>query len=439
MDVERALVSKIIASGQLEVAVSRGLREDLFRDDECRDVWSWLLYHHRKYRTPPSLSAVKAEKPGFELLFIDDALDYLMDKFVVLAKRRLANEMVIELAHACDDPVRSENIDLEFLEVSRKLATLVPNTQVSRFKADMDKRINQYEREEEEGKPPGVPFGFPWLDKATGGLQSHEFCTVAGFSGLGKSSFLIAAAFNAFMADYTPLFISLEMEEKMLHRKWDAMAASLDYIKLKQLRLSSTDLDRWRETKERMQERAGDIPVIDSIRHCTPDNIFAEGVRYKPDVILVDYVSLMRSARPAARGGSLWNTVTEITQDLKQVARTLKIPIIAAAQTNRSGAKEGADLDNIGYSLSIVQDSDIVIGLHADADMKLERTMQILLRKNRDGPIGEFLARWDHEHMIFRDIDAAENFFRKRPELPAPQQEEFPRAPRKRPGLPVPA
>src|SRR4051794_35661966 len=116
------MVSKIIASGQLEAAISRGLREDLFRDEECRDVYGWLLAHQRKYRTPPSLAAVREEKPKFEILHLDDSLDYLMDRFVVLAKRRLAQEMVIELAHACDDPERAENIDMEFLDVSRQLA-----------------------------------------------------------------------------------------------------------------------------------------------------------------------------------------------------------------------------------------------------------------------------------------------------------------------------
>lgn len=433
MDVERALVCKIIASGQLEEAVARGLREDLFRDEECRDVYGWLLAHQRKYRTPPSMAAVRSEKPKFEFLHLDDSLPYLMDRFVVLAKRRLAQEMVVELAHACDDPIRSENIDLEFLEVSRRLATIVPNTRVSKFKADMDRRIKEYEREAEEGKPPGVPFGFPWLDNVTGGLQRHEFATVAAFSGVGKSSFLIALAFNVFMANYTPLFVSLEMEEKLLQRRWDAMASKLDYIKLKQLRLTENQLSQWRQARENMQKKSGEIPVIDSLRNCTPDNIFAEGVRYKPDVILVDYVSLMRSSRPTNRNAGLWQQVTEITQDLKQVARTLKIPIIAAAQTNRSGQKEGADLDNIGYSLSISQDSDILIGLHSDEDLRSRNEMEINLRKNRDGPIGKFLARWDHETMVYRDIDASDEFYRKRPEAPKPDPQEFMR-PRARPG-----
>jgi replicative DNA helicase len=98
----------------------------------------------------------------------------------------------------------------------------------------------------------------------------------------------------------------------------------------------------------------------------------------------------------------MWQSITEITQDLKQVARTLKIPILAAAQTNRAGGKEGAELDNVGGSLSIIQDSDIVVGLFADDEMKAQKEMEIRLRKNRDGKIGEFRAVWDHEKMEYR-------------------------------------
>jgi hypothetical protein len=61
----------------------------------------------------------------------------------------------------------------------------------------------------------------------------------------------------------------------------------------------------------------------------------------------------------------------------------LGVPIIAMAQTNRSGGKDGAELDNVGYSMSIVQDSDIVIGLFADEEMKDAKEMQIRLNKNR--------------------------------------------------------
>lgn len=422
MDVERALISKIIDTGRLEDAIAAGVREDLFYDDECRDMYRYLSDHMRRYKSRPSVAAVKSDHPDFEWEFHEDALEYLIDKFVVLCKRRLARDMVVELAAACDDPERAANIDLDFLEVSRKLATLVPSTKVARF-SDMPKRVIGYEQDVEKGVQPGIPFGFPWLDDKTGGLQPHEVCTIAAFSGIGKSTLSMVIAFHAWANGKTPLIISLEMEARMMLRKFDAMAGNLDYKKLKQLQLPDEQIERWRQKAEEVALSIADIPIIDSIRHCTPDHVFAETVRHKPDLVVIDYITLMRSSRPGQKGASMWQSVTEITQDLKQNARTLKIPIIAMAQTNRGSAKDGADLDNVGYSLSIVQDSDIVIGMFADDAMKENKEMQIRLKKNRDGGLGEFMARWDHDNMDFRQKGYMEGMTRQHEQDPEPAAE----------------
>jgi hypothetical protein len=156
MDVERALVSKVISTGQLEDAISKGVRSDLFADEECRDVYDFILAHARRYKSPPSTKVVQEEKPDFEWMLVQDSLDYLIDRFNVLAKRRLANDMVLELAALCDDPKNGPDIDLHFLDAARKLATLSALTKVARFK-DMDKRIEEYETREGEGVKPGIP------------------------------------------------------------------------------------------------------------------------------------------------------------------------------------------------------------------------------------------------------------------------------------------
>jgi replicative DNA helicase len=401
MNIDHALVSKIITTGQLEEAISRGIRDDLFADEECQDMFRYLRGHLREYGVPPSLAAVKEDKPDFEWEHLSDPLDWVIDKFVNNAKRRLANDLIPELADACDDSERSKNIDIEFLEVARKLAQLVPSRKLDRF-SDMERRIDDYEKRAREDEPLGIQFGFPTLDALTGGIQSHEFVTVLGFSGLGKSTLLWNLAFNCWAQGKTPLYISLEMEAGTLLRKFDAMAAELDYYALKHLKLDDEAIKNWRKKAAEIKESVADIPIIDSIRHCTPDHIFAETVRHKPDLVVVDYLSLMRSSS-VSRGVSIWQSLTEITQDLKQNARTLKIPILAAAQSNRSGSKDGAELDNVGYSISVVQDSDIIIGLHADDEMKEQNLMEIRLRKNRDGPLKEFMAHWKHDEMLYRE------------------------------------
>jgi replicative DNA helicase len=92
----------------------------------------------------------------------------------------------------------------------------------------------------------------------------------------------------------------------------------------------------------------------------------------------------------------------------------LKIPIIVAAQTNRSGAREGAALDNVGGGLSIVQDADIVVGMNQDDEMKEEKTMELRLQKNRGGPLLTFNAIWDHDTLTYREEGLKDRFRRRR-------------------------
>ena len=161
MDLERALVSKIISTGQPEEAISKGIRSDLFADDECREIFEYIVDHTRKYKSSPSLKAVQEDRPDFEVEMVQDPLDYIIDKFVTQAKRRLANEQVLELAQICNDPEKGQDIDLHFLEVSRNLATLVPSTEVHRFVGDMGKRIKEHERRKKDGEVNRAALGLP--------------------------------------------------------------------------------------------------------------------------------------------------------------------------------------------------------------------------------------------------------------------------------------
>lgn len=423
MDIERALISKIIATGQLETCVSQGITRDSFADEECAAMFAYVQIHTRVYRSTPSMEAAKEAHPEFEFEHIQDPLEYVVDRFHKLVRKRLADDLIFELAEAIDDPERVGKIELEFMEAAREIAMVVPSTEVKRF-SDMDKRIEEYEQEKEEGLRTGIPFGFPTLDHWTGGIQPHEFVTAAAFSGVGKSTMLRAIAFNIYSMpeDIVVLYLTLEEQGKAILRKFDAMAADLTYQKLKQLGLEPEDVDRWREKAAAVRKKMDgkDIIVLDKIRGCTPDKVSAETIKHKPDIVFVDYLSLMRSSSPN-RQTSMWQTLTEITQDMKQNARVLEIPIIAAAQTNRSSRKDGADLDNIGYSLSVVQDSDIVLGLHANDEMKDDKLMEVVVRKNREGRLGKFSCVWDHEGSIFREETMRDRFGRPGSEQPKPK------------------
>ena len=169
---------------------------------------------------------------------------------------------------------------------------------------------------------------------------------------------------------------------------------------------------------------------MDRIGSRTATGVFAETVRYKPDLVVVDYISLMDAPRKA--GDKSWQQIGAISRDLKLNAQTLAVPVIAAAQTNRDSVSQGVKLETIAFSSSIGMDADIVIGLQQDEDMKAEEKMDVVMVKNRDGKTGRVQMNWKMENMQFGERPP-DSSFRKQIMTPPPEQKPDPEEKRQNP------
>lgn len=396
MDYERALIDKAAQTGRIEGLMLDGISEAHFESDTHKEIWNFLTTHTKKYKQAPSFNTVKNEFPYHNFEITEESIGYIKDQFFKLVKRRNAIDSLRGLAEAVDDPKLVGKIDELFLEESRRLAQLVPSQKVTRFK-EIDKRIEQYELGEDLDQ--GIRMGIPLLDNITLGIQPHEYITISGWTGTGKSTLAQWILFNAYMQNKTPMLISLEMESKALLRKWDTMLTNFNYHRLKSHTLEERELERWKHKAKDINKRTNDIIILDEVYKCSVDRVYAELVRWQPDILCIDYISLMDTQR--AVGNSNWEKIMYLTQSLKQLSRTLKIPIIGVAQTNRDSATSGAKLDNIAWSVAIIQDSDMVLGLHQDDDMKNEKRMELRMQKNRDGQTLDVDLLWDMRTMTF--------------------------------------
>jgi len=398
LDFERKLINATAQRSNVESLLLDGISETHFADEENVAIFNFMTDHFRKYKTSPSLEVVKEAFPEHLFETEQDTLQYLKDEFLKVVKRRYAMQAIWDLAEAVDDKELVGNIDALFLEKSRELAQIVPVTQLSKF-SDMDKRILSYESGDDIVD--GIFMGIPDFDFLTSGIQAHEYVTISGFSGTGKSTLAQWMLFNAYMQGKTPMYISLEMEAKALLRKWDTMAMNFEYHRLKRQRLSEEDIERWKERADAVKSADNDIIILDDVAGCTVDRVYAELTRYQPDILCIDYITLMDTPRSAG-GTQMWEKVVTLTRQLKQTSRTLGIPIIGVAQTNRSGYQTGAQLDNIAFSQSIVNDSDIILGLGApDEESKRNNKMTVRLLKNRDGQVKETDLLWKMDTMEF--------------------------------------
>jgi replicative DNA helicase len=419
MNIENSLLSKIIQTGAIEEAISRGIEPQHFANDDTRAVYEILLDHVRQYKIPPSFEAIQEEiaalerknkcKINFRLEANTDALGYLIEKFIGLIKYRAAADAAREIAALTDDQNNWQTLDEQVLEIGRNLALLVPSSQVALL-SNVKKRIEEYEKRKAEGNFWGIKTGIGSLDQKTLGLQPHERATIAGWMGLGKSTLAQVIMFNAYLQDKRPMMVSGEMEADALFRKWDAMATNMSYNALKAMELGEGDMKEWEQWGEKAESASADrdIIVIDDIGRMTVDKVFSETLRYDPDMVCVDYIGLMEG--PDNMSG--WEKITYCTKGLKANARNLKIPHVVVAQTNREDGGSGAALDRLAGSLSIGRDSDQVYGLYQDEEMKEDLRMEVRLLKNRDGAQGEALMHWNPAKMEFRELEAKDFFNR---------------------------
>jgi replicative DNA helicase len=226
--------------------------------------------------------------------------------------------------------------------------------------------------------------GFKTINNLTYGIQPYENWVILGPSGMGKSTLMQDMIFDFWIQEKQSLVVSMEMGAEQLMRNWDAMAAQLSRTAIKALGLGVGDMERWRKIakKAEVAKASSDIIVLDDVTSCTPDKIWAEAHKHKPDVIAVDYIDLL----DAPKGLHGWQAISYNAKQLKTNARVSGIPHIVLAQTNRDGFREGANMSNVQGSIGIAQNCDVMLGLYKDDESWDEQhLMGLRLSKNRDG------------------------------------------------------
>lgn len=410
-DWEKQLVSRVARDQSIDRLLSAGIKDNHFsRSADGKpglpaQVYASMVEHVRVWNAPPSFDVVATANPDFDFDDPDDTLEYIINRFLNGVKRRETVRVLTGIAMQLDGPGADsflENVDGHILAAARDLSSVLPKNSSAKF-SDMHRRIEKYEAIQQWGFNMGVPYPFPDLNALTMGIQEHEFVTISGWSGLGKSYLGLLTCYHAYLAGKTPLIISLEMGAEAINRRLDIMATGISHSAMKSIQLGQGDIEHWKQVADKVAvgRDVHDIIILDDLGKCDVDKVYAETVRYNPDIVMLDYISLMQSH--SGFRGAHWEKITEITRCLKGQARGLKIPILGIAQTNRASSKEGARDDNIAYANAILQDSDVVLGLHSDDEMKANRQMELRLLKNREGLVRNWDLYWNVEHGEIRD------------------------------------
>lgn len=240
----------------------------------------------------------------------------------------------------------------------------------------------------------GISTGFPDLDNKLAGMQDSNLLILAARPGQGKTAFALNIAQNvAVVQKQTVGFFSLEMSKEELVDRLLVSQADVDAWRLKTGRLSDDDFTRLSEAMGELAEAPlyiDDTPGLNIFEMRTKARRLQVSKNLK--FLIVDYLQLVD---PGRRFDNRVQEVSMVSQSLKNLARELKVPVLAVSQLSRAVESRGSktpQLADLRESGAIEQDADVVMFIYRQEQETTNwenQIIKLLIAKHRNGPLGE--------------------------------------------------
>lgn len=260
----------------------------------------------------------------------------------------------------------------------------------------------------------GISTGYPALDEKTTGLHEGELIILAARPAMGKTAFALNIAANIGKLGQTVAIFSLEMGAESLVNRMVSSEGLIDAFALRTGKLTDDDWSNLIIAQGQLADRSIYVDDSPGIK-ITEIRARARKLAQEKDglgLILIDYLQLITGTGKENRQ----QEVSEISRQLKVLAKELKVPIIALSQLSR-GVEQREDkrpkLSDLRESGSIEQDADIVAFIHREAyyqnpndtEVEIGNKAEIIFAKNRSGETGTAELMWVGQFTKFTSID----------------------------------
>jgi replicative DNA helicase len=271
--------------------------------------------------------------------------------------------------------------------------------------------------QQHKGLVTGVPTGFVDLDEMTSGLQPSDLVLVAARPSMGKTSFVLNIAQHiGTQTEMTVGFFSLEMSKEQLFMRMLTSEARIDAHRFRSGYLNEKDYGRLSHALGTLAEAR---VFIDDTASIGVLEMRAKARRLQAEhglhLLIIDYIQLMQGR---GRFESRQAELASISRSLKGLAKELKIPVIALSQLSRAPETRSdhrPQLSDLRESGALEQDADVVMFIfreeqYRDADgqpnQEAEGTAEIIIGKQRNGPVGTVKLAFIKEHTRFENLAA---------------------------------
>jgi len=339
--------------------------------------------------------------------------NYMYYAEIVLEKSKL-RQIILNLNDViATSYADSENVEQIIDLVTKKLYDIRENQEpagLSQLGPVLAERLNSIDQQAKSGEEDMIRSGFPSIDQVLGGLKKGSLIIVAARPGMGKTALALNIAHKAAMIYETPTAIfSLEMSKEELANRFLAAHLSIDSRRIGSAKLTKDDWNKITDNFSALFE----APIyIDDRSGISPIEMLSKARQLQLEkdlgLVVVDYLQLMSGDRN--RADNRQQEISDISRQLKIMARELNVPVIAISQLSRACESRNDKrpiLSDLRDSGAIEQDADVVMFLYRDdyynedeLDKKVEPA-ELIVSKNRHGETKTIHLGWRPEYTLF--------------------------------------
>ncbi len=337
----------------------------------------------------------------------------------IVREKRIRRDLIQASSEINEKAFDEKDFEALIENAEQKIFSISQRSRPQKFVPIKDELPTAYERLEklhrgEKGSLRGVPTQFHELDAMLSGLQPSDMIIVGARPSLGKTAFCLDIARQAAITSGKSVAIfSIEMSREQIIDRLIASQAQIPLWRLRTGRLNDEmefalvqqAFDELSKAKMFIDDSPS--PTLLQMRSMARRLQLEHGI----DLIIVDYLQLIQ---PRTNSDNMVQQVTEISRNLKALARELNVPLIAVSQLSRDVDKREVKiprLSDLRESGSLEQDADVVLFIYRkdkerlDATEEEQRMAEIIIAKHRNGPVGSVKLMYDAERVSFKNLD----------------------------------
>ncbi len=390
---------------------------EFFKNNDIKKIFKIIVDFFKKYSTVPTPTEIKThlntqeEKDSWikvcqSFKQIDSKIN--QSKLYENTERFLKEKSVYNCLLKTIDGYSNGKISTsDTFEMFNKACniSLIDNLGHNYFR-DIDKHIEDLQRVQNH-----ISTGWKWLDERLSGgflIDGRALYVFCGITNVGKSIVLGNVATNCLAKNNTVVIISLEMPEEIYTKRIDTQLSKIPYNEL------STQTGTLKDFVVNYQKTHNNSNLI--IKEFPPTTIRVNTIKtyieklilkgIKPDVVIVDYLNLVLPNYKT--GENTYERIKAVTEQMRALTYTFKIPFITATQINRDGMKgdgKKPEMDGVSESIGISFTADSQIGIYQKESDKELGFIHFSIMKNRFGPaFGNVCMKLDYKTLSISEI-----------------------------------